>query len=630
MTRLLILLLLCLPIHVAGQTLYSGESIYDPAGGLFELDSLRSIHIDFYDDDYHDILVDGWFEESGLRLPARISLSNGIELDSVAIRYKGNSTFVVAEQQNNPKLPLNIDINDLVSEQKLMGYKKLKLANAFFDPTFVREVTGYLAYRRYIPSPQANLLKVYCEDEYLGLYVNTESVGKQFLKKHFGDSDGILFKCDPAVPYGQGADPGSSNLTWLGNDSSSYYNHYQLRSDHGWTELVELIYLANHNPEELHTILNVDRVLWAFAVNQVFVNLDTYNGVYQHNYYLYKTRDGRFQMIPWDISECFVGALLTQYSNINAFHHHDPFDGQFSSWTPLVSQLTADPQSLYGKIYAAHLRTIIDESLKPGPIDEFIDQLQDRCETAVEQDANKWFNMFQYRNNVDENLHSWGLSVGGINNTIERRLEYLSEHPEIQHEPPQIYEVREMMVEQSVVVEVETSGATMAELLVATEANSVFAPHQMLDDGSNGDQIAGDQIYSLVLPHQFDGQQIRYYIRLHNESALVLSPERAEFDFYTFGQATAIPDKEPEIGLQTYPNPSIDVVHFEFDLPVVAEVSLNIFDSAGRVVITILTKQSLQGKQLFTWETNDQAAGAYNYQFDVDGHAYRGILIVEN
>ena len=50
--------------------------------------------------------------------------------------------------------------------------------------------------------------------------------------------------------------------------------------------------------------------LWAFAVNQVIQNLDCYNTYYIHNYYLYQTKDGLFQMIPWDLDNSFAGAIM--------------------------------------------------------------------------------------------------------------------------------------------------------------------------------------------------------------------------------------------------------------------------------------------------------------------------------
>ena len=62
--------------------------------------------------------------------------------DSVGVRYKGNSTFVLPNDNGSPKVPYNLDFNYWVSGQKLMDYKKVKLANAWLDPTFAKE---YLA-----------------------------------------------------------------------------------------------------------------------------------------------------------------------------------------------------------------------------------------------------------------------------------------------------------------------------------------------------------------------------------------------------------------------------------------------------------------------------------------------------
>jgi len=113
------------------QTLYNPQNLYDNSGGLFDTDSLRTININFYDNNYDDILNESWFEQTGVRLPATVQMSNGIFLDSVAVRYKGNSTYFIAQDLNIPKVPLNLDMNDLVSGQNLMDYKKNKKFKLF-------------------------------------------------------------------------------------------------------------------------------------------------------------------------------------------------------------------------------------------------------------------------------------------------------------------------------------------------------------------------------------------------------------------------------------------------------------------------------------------------------------------
>ena len=150
-----------------------------------------------------------------------------------------NSTFCLPNDAGNPKLPYNIDMNYFVSGQKLLGYKKLKLPNAWLDATFAKEFEAAKIYRNYLPSPEVNLIKLYVQGNYLGVYVNTESINKQFLKKHFDEKSGALFKCDPVQMFCDNSTAsGAPDLNWLGYDSTLYYDSYTLKSEKGWEVLV--------------------------------------------------------------------------------------------------------------------------------------------------------------------------------------------------------------------------------------------------------------------------------------------------------------------------------------------------------------------------------------------------------
>jgi len=98
----------CFSLH--GQTLIHSLN-YDEPSGLYDQDSLRSLFIDFYDDNYHAILEESWEKNDGTRLPAEMRTSDGLAFDSVGIRYRGNSTFGIANDNGLKKLPLNIDTN---------------------------------------------------------------------------------------------------------------------------------------------------------------------------------------------------------------------------------------------------------------------------------------------------------------------------------------------------------------------------------------------------------------------------------------------------------------------------------------------------------------------------------------
>ena len=530
-----------IPFFTLAQIIYNPQDLYDSPGGLFDEDSLRTIHLDFYNPNYHNYLVNSWFYSPSERIPAKLTL-NGVEYDSVGVRYKGNSTFCLPNDVSNPKVPYNIDMNYFLEEQQLLEYNKMKLANAWMDPTFVKQIVGSNIYRRYLPTGESNLVRLYSQGNYVGLYVNDESINKQFLKKHFDEKSGPLFKCDNIDRFCDTANAPSAmppNLYYAGLDTTIYYDSYDMKSDAGWTELVELIKTIALDWENIDSILNVDRVLWAFAVNQVLLNLDCYNTYYIHNYYLYQTKDGLFQMIPWDLDNNFTGAIMGfDFWNPSNVYEYDPYftgpslGGSTQPWDerPLLYKLLNDPH--YRKIYTAHINTIIEESLDTAAIRTNINNLQSLAYNAASQDFNKVFSMNDYYSNVDAPLwaiFNWGF--GGIMSTINERKQFLLNHPEISLIPPTIENVS--VVDDLVTAEVFNASSVTLKATIS-EYNSKFQSFVMFDDGTNGDLVANDGVYSAILPFQSSGLDIKFYILSENNDAIKLSPQRAEYEFYIY------------------------------------------------------------------------------------------------
>ena len=543
-----IILFLIFPSLIYAQSIYNPQDLYDTQGGFFDEDSLRSIYLDFYMPDYHSYLVNSWYYSPSERIPAKLFL-NGILYDSVGVRYKGNSTFCLPNDNSNVKVPYNIDMNFFIDDQKLLGYNKMKLANAWMDPTFLKQIISSNIYRRYLPTGESNLVKLYAQGNYVGLYVNDESINKQFLKKHFDEKSGPLFKCDNIDRFCDTANAPQAlppNLYYLGDDTTLYYDSYDMKSDNGWEELVKLSKTIALDFENIDSILNVDRTLWAFAVNQVVQNLDCYNTYYVHNYYLYQTNDGLFQMIPWDLDNSFAGAIMGwdfwNPSNIyeyDPYYQGGPFTGPFGSpqpWEarPLLQKLLDNDD--YRKIYTAHLRTIINESLDTSVIRSNINSLHSLAFDAASQDFNKVFSMSDYYDNVENAIWaSWGWGFAGIMSTINSRKQYLLSHPEISLNPPIIHNVN---VNNGLVTS-DVFNADTVELLVTTnQFNSKFHSFNMFDDGTNGDLVASDGIFSCYLPFLNTSSTVKFYIRGKNADAIKLSPERAEYEFYTYSPVT--------------------------------------------------------------------------------------------
>ena len=547
-----LLVLLALPMFGFGQTLYNPQDLYDSPGGFFDEDSLRVINLEFYNSNYHAYLVNAWYYNPDELIPAKLIL-NGTTYDSVGVRYKGNSTFCLPNDNFNPKVPYNIDMDYFIDGQELLGYKKMKLANAYMDPTFVKQIISSNIYRRYLPTGESNLVKLYSQANYVGLYVNDESINKEFLKKHFDEKSGPLFKCDDIERFCDTANAPSAmppNLYYMGNDSSLYYNSYDMKSDYGWAELMELIRTIKDDFTNLDSVLNIDRTLWAFAVNQVIQNLDCYNTYYIHNYYLYQTKDGLFQMIPWDLDNSFSGAIMGfDYWTPSNIYEYDPYftgpslAGTTPSWEqrPLLYKLLNDPY--YRKIYTAHMNTIIEESLDVNVISATINNLQALGQNAASQDNNKIFSMNEYYSNVNTPLwasFNWGF--GGILSTVDERKQYLLNHPEISLVSPTVDNV---MITNNLVT-AEVLNANTVELMATTsEYNSKFQSFIMLDDGSNGDVVANDGTYSANLPFQSSGLEVKFYIRSENNEAIKLNPQRAEYEFYVYSPVSEIANVKP-------------------------------------------------------------------------------------
>lgn len=539
-----IILILLLPIFSLGQTLYNPQELYDGPGGLFDEDSLRTIELEFYMQDYHSYLVNAWFYNPSERIPARLTL-NGVLHDSVGVRYKGNSTFCLPNDVFSPKVPYNIDMNYFIGGQKLLKYKKVKLANAWMDATFLKQIVASNIYRRYLPTGESNLVKLNVQGNYVGLYVNDESINKQFLSKHFNEKSGALFKCDNIDRFCDTANAPTAmppNLFYMGDDSTLYYNSYDIKSEYGWKEFINLMKTIDLDFQNIDSVLNVDRTLWAFAVNQVIANLDCYNTYYVHNYYMYQTKDGLFQMIPWDLDNSFVGAIMGwDYWNPSNVYEYDPYytggpytgpSGTPQPWEarPLLFKLLNDPY--YRKVYSAHMRTIIEESLDTAQIRVNIENLQSLAYNAASQDNNKVFTMNEYYNNTESAIwaaFNWGF--GGILSTVNERKQFLLNHPEISLIPPQISNV----YVNNGLVTAEVFNANTVEIMATTsEYNSKFNSFPMYDDGTNGDLLANDGVYTADLPFQFSGLDVKFYIRSENDDAIKLKPQRAEYEFYTY------------------------------------------------------------------------------------------------
>ena len=543
-----ILILFFIPLLSFAQELFNSQSVYDGDGELYDWSELRDVSINFYDANYDDFLIQSWLDNTKLTLPASLEI-DGLYFDSVAVRYKGNSTFYIPYTLGNPKKPYNIDFNDYDSNQDLMGYNKLKLANTLFDPTCRKEILGYSIYKNYLPSPEANFMNLHVNDNFLGLYINTEAINTSFLDKHFGENDGVFFKCENQDLFGVSGGSLTPNLDYRGMDSTLYVESYELKSESGFKELIDMIYTLNNDIENIENHLNVDRALWYLAVNSCILNADTYSLVNVRNYYMYQTENGQFQIIPWDVSESFIGALTFWWGDVENLHEASPYFGYdpYIEDRPLIYNLLQ--VDLYRKIYDSHIRTIMNNFINTTYFEDSAELLGDVSYDSAQNDSNTIFGD-GYESNVNEDYWFWDFgqngwnAMSGILNTLEARRSFLNEHPIMTIAHPTIeYVIQNISNPQNgdeVIVSSKVTNVSNVDLMITTQPDHFnFNAYSMNDDGLNGDLVAGDDIYSCIIPFSESGTYVQYYIRASNEDAVSLSPEKAEYEFYYY---TVVPE----------------------------------------------------------------------------------------
>lgn len=349
---------------------------------------------------------------------------NGVTFDSVGVKYKGNSSY----NANNQKNPLHIELDYVHGNADYQGYTDIKLQNGYQDPSMIREVLSYAILEQHMDCPKANFANVYINGTLRGLYSNAESINKDFIGNHYYTNEGAFVKCNPVGGAGSGGG-GNPDLNYLGMDSSLYSTRYELKSTYGWNDLVDLINTLNNNFANIDSKLDVDRALWMLAFNNVLVNLDSYNGAFRQNYYLYKDLNARFVPTVWDLNMSFGGfpggtgsGTLTNPSQL------DPMSNSTSANHPLIVKMLGNAQ--YKRMYMAHVRTIAQEVFASGAYIDSAIVLRTTIDASVQADPYKFFTYTQFQNALTSNITMPGPGGGqtqyGIQNLMDGRVSYFN------------------------------------------------------------------------------------------------------------------------------------------------------------------------------------------------------------
>jgi len=450
---------------------------------------------------------------------------NGVTFDSVGVKYKGNSTY----SANYKKNPFHIELDYIKGNQDYQGYTDIKLGNCWSDPSFLREPLGFYILGKYMDCPQSNFTKVFINNVSRGIYVNTETVNKDFVSSHYFVSGKPFFKCNK--PNFQAT--GNPNLVPSGWDSITYYpQRYEIKSDYGWTRFITMMYALKDDSATVDTILDVDRALWMHAFNNVNVNLDSYTGGFIQNYYMSEDNNGRFNCTVWDLNMCF--GSFTTLSNTLSFtqmQQMSPMAQSTSTSRPLISKLITQPR--YKKQYIAHMRTMLDETVTNNDYYTVGTQLKSLIDAEVLADSVKFYTYAAFQANLDT-AATGGSSKIGIKQLLNNRKNYLLGTTEFQQVPPTlntpVVTPANPALNATVWITAQTSNANYAYLGLRNEHWKKFDRLPMYDDGAHQDGAANDGLYGVSIP--ITSGKMEYYVYAENANAGIFSPARAEYEFH--------------------------------------------------------------------------------------------------
>lgn len=233
---------------------------------------------------------------------------NGERVFNVGVRYKGNGSFLIG--RNFSKFSFKIDFNEYQDDLNFQGLTKVNLHNCASDPSMLREAISYQLFREVgVSCPLTGWASVATdiagEIEEQGLYLVVEQVDKKFLKRAFGEANGLLVKPSAftAFPY--------LGESW--DAYESFYNPKTQSSPEQQQRIIEFARLVHRGDQEefnsqIEEYLDLDNFLSFLAVNAILSNLDSFLGGSQ-NYYAYLSPEtNKILFIPWDLDHSF-GAL---------------------------------------------------------------------------------------------------------------------------------------------------------------------------------------------------------------------------------------------------------------------------------------------------------------------------------
>jgi hypothetical protein len=505
--------------------------------GFYDESAIREVNLQFKQADYWTQLTNNY----RTKVPILATLTvDGAVYDSVGVRFKGQTSYMGV--QTSQKKSFAIELDFVRNKQDIEGYETLNFNNCFLDPSFIREVMYLRMGRKHIPAAKGSYIHLTINGQDWGLYNNVQGLNGDFIKEWFLTDNGTRWRAErtsttgPGPGGGGGFGAGTSSLNWLGADTALYKPNYTLKTTHKttpWADLVNTCRTLNNTPaaqleDSLKKYLDIDRTLWFLATEILFTDDDSYVFKGGMDYYLYwEPETGRMVPIEYDGNTCMDVAFATTWP---AFYKQT--DTRFALMNKMF------PVPALRQRYLAHVRTILEESFRPGYADSLIDAYAQIIRPRVESDPKKLYTTAQFNSEIAE-----------LKTFFSTRRNYLLTNAEVAAVRPAINLVQYRSdnglstppgADKTATVTAQVSSAAgifAAWLYYATGLVGNFSKIQMFDDGQHGDGVPNDGVYGADIPAYPGNTYVRYYVEAVNNTparTVVYAPQGAEHDVFVY------------------------------------------------------------------------------------------------
>ena len=420
----------------------------------------------------------------------------------MGFRLRGNTS------RTSAKKSFKISFNSFVPGARVQGVKDLNLNGEHNDPSIMRaRIAWELAQDAGMPAPRVNHVRLFINGQPYGLYANIEHYNDDYVEHRFARDAGNLYKClYPADLANLGSDPNSYKLTSGGrrvyelktNDTADNYS--------GLARFVTALHATTSTQAlcALDSVFNVNSYLkWlAWEVTTGHWDNHSFN---KNNFYLYEDpASGLMEFLSYDADNTFG----VDWFNIN-WATRSPI--QFGTY-PLYTKIVTNPEAQRRlKLFLNEFGTLAGSAAWSARNESLRAQLAPLVEEDLYRTVDYGYDSLDFWNALD--VAAGAHVKSGIHPFMTTRIAATSSQVLTGNVEPIVFTPRLSGHGGigAIPVQVEVwDESTPTVVLHYQPSGGTWQSLTLHDDGTHGDELAGDRLYGGIIPASVGG--ITYYV----------------------------------------------------------------------------------------------------------------------